>query len=64
MNLPKITQCVKAERECRELLVSGLLFSLLLEFEKVKSIIVKKKKKQNLNVDKPSFFFHLEGLSL
>lgn len=44
MNLPKITQCVKAERECRELLVSGLLFSLLLEFEKVKSIIVKKKK--------------------
>lgn len=50
MNLPKITQCVKAGRELRELLVSGLLFSSLLESEKVKSIIVKK---QNLNVDMP-----------
>lgn len=52
--MPKITQCVRAGRELRELLVSGLLFSPLFESEKVKPIIVKK---QNLNVDMPSFFF-------
>lgn len=42
--MPKITQCVRAGRELRGLLVSGLLFSPPFESEKVKSTILKKQK--------------------